>query len=818
MSIAQGSATINTGSADAAEYQRQRLADGAACLAAALDYQRLGWSVLALCPPDHAGVGRKHGDECKTPGKRPWHFWGDFQTRQATDDEIKDWWRQKPTSNVGSALGPLSGLVRIDADGPGVERLLAEWSGGDLPPTLEFTSGRENVGRGLLYAIPPAVIFATTAEAPRPNEELRFQALGALTVLPPSRHHTGTLYQWKPGHGPHDIEAATAPLWMVKRWGVSNGHAKERKRAEPLTDGQPIDDGNRDTLLTSLAGTMRRRGLSFEAIQAALLVTNERQCRPPLEDHLVIKVARSVAGYEAADPALAAIEKTGQFTPPEPWAPPVPFNRLAEAPPFPTHLLPQWLSEWVAAEAEATQTPPDLAGSLALACAGAAIAGAVRVRIRDDWMEPANIFTVVALPPGDRKSAVFADATAPLREHERQERERMAPVFAEKASEHRVMEHQLKALELKAAKEEDDQKASQSRKDAKDLAKKLASHVVPDEPQLFCDDVTPEKLVQLLVRQGGRMLMAGAEGTAFEIAKGRYSEKANFDVYLKGHAGEPLRTGRVGRVSESVDMAALSCALAVQPDVIRGLAEQAIMKGRGFLARWLYSIPVSKVGSRTTAPAGMPAEVAARYMQGMLRLWQLPKSRNFGLEAAWELEFSHEADDVMRDFERWLEPQLREGEPLACLAGWASKLAGAIARLSLITHMAGTLGAGSSWNDPVSADTVQAAVALGRDYYMPHALAAFGMMGANEKAKDAARVVGWLVNRWNSESLKVCKGGGRTVSRSVIHTNVFGGSRAVDDVIAICRLLCEHGYLRNAGPAWRRDIQMFEVNPGCGEP
>jgi hypothetical protein len=58
---------------------------------------------------------------------------------------------------------------------------------------------------------------------------------------------------------------------------------------------------------------------------------------------------------------------------------------------------------------------------------------------------------------------------------------------------------------------------------------------------MFCDDETPESLSRLIAQQRGRMLQASAEGTCFEIVKGRYSEAANFDVYLKGHAGDPLR-------------------------------------------------------------------------------------------------------------------------------------------------------------------------------------------------------------------------------------------------------------------------------------
>lgn len=520
---------------------------------------------------------------------------------------------------------------------------------------------------------------------------------------------------------------------------------------------------------------------------------------------------------------------------PEPWARPVPLSRPGDVPPFPTALLPDWLRQWVEAEAEATQTPPDLAGNLALAVVGAALARRVRVQVRPGWVEPANVYTVASLPPGDRKSAVFAAATAPVQEYEAEEQARLAPILAEMASDHRVMEMKLKTLEAKAAKAELDARTAKAdpggegdenagtkkdpdprelRKQARELAKELAAHVVPDPPEFFCDDVTVEKLGQLLARQGGRMLLASAEGTCFEIAKGRYSETANFDVFLKGHAGDPLRVGRVGRVSEAVNSPALSCALAVQPDVIQGLAEQASMRGRGFLARWLYSVPVSRVGRRETAAAPVPDEVAGRFRRGMLWLWGLPEAPK-GEEAGRLIPFAPGADEALRAFESWLEPQLAEDELLACLAGWGSKLAGAVARLSLILYMAGTLGTGESWGDPISRETAEAAIAIGRDYYLPHAMVAFRAMGADGRSKDAVRVVGWL-RGLNRETVKLWKGV-PSVSKRDIHTGVFGGSRTVDEVTAVCRLLCEHGYLRSVGPSWRKDSHLYAINPDLGE-
>jgi hypothetical protein len=537
-------------------------------------------------------------------------------------------------------------------------------------------------------------------------------------------------------------------------------------------------------------------------------------------------------GKQGGDPDLVleyAVRKTNEvlFADPSldperpPWGEPVPLGTAPAVPDFPGHVLPAWLAGWVAAEAEATQTPLALAGSLALAVAGAALAGKVRVRIRNGWVEPANLFVVTALPSGERKSAVFADALVPVLEFERQEQQRLAPLIAEMASQHRILEAKLKAIEQKAAKEADQAKARDLSAEAKRRAEELAKHLVPDAPQLLCDDVTPEALARLLARQGGKMLLASAEGTAFEIAKGLYSETANFDVFLKGHSGDALRTDRVTRDGESVDHPALSCALAVQPDVVKGLSEEASMRGRGFLARWLYSVPQSRVGERTIAPRGVPEEVAADYRQGMLRMWQLLKRSFAGLEGPWELAFSAGADEALADFEAWLEPQLAEGQPLSYLAGWGGKLAGAIARLSLILHMATTLGGGGeAWNEPIHRRTVEAAIHLGRDYFLPHAVAAFGLMGADVRARDAARVVGWLAGQVKSETLKVWKGA-TVVSRAEIHTAVFGGSRTTDDVSATCQILIDHGYLRDVAGPWRRDSQLFEVNPdqgsSCGE-
>jgi hypothetical protein len=506
---------------------------------------------------------------------------------------------------------------------------------------------------------------------------------------------------------------------------------------------------------------------------------------------------------------------------PEPWEPPVPLGAEHAVPPFPTDVLPPTLARWVEAEAVATQTPPDLAGMLALAVCAAGVAGKVRVKVRPGWAEPLNLFVVTALEVGERKSVVFRDALAPVKDYEKKLREDEAPKIAEKAADHRVLEKMLKATEDKAAREEDAAERNRLKDEARRLARGLAAHQVPAEPECWCDDETPESLAKKLAEQGGRMLQASDEGTAFEIVKGRYSEqgKANFEVYLKGHSGDSLRVGRVGRDGLTVDRPALSCALAVQPDVIRGLADHASMKGRGFLARWLYSLPVSRVGWRDIRPKPVPTVTADGYSSTVKALWETAGAVDpGGKPAAKWLEFSPAADRAIEDFERWLEPQLRAGGELSHLGGWANKLAGAVARVAAVLHMAEHAG---TWNGTVEHATVEKAVRLGRDYLLPHALAAFDLMGADEELEAARAVVDWL--RLNCGDCGNCGKGMSSLSKRDIYQGMKPRFKKVEELEPVLKVLEDNGYIRlmpqeKRPGAGRKPSPHYSVNPLAFQP
>ncbi len=205
------------------------------CFRAALGYLGRDWSALALCPPDHAGVPDFHARTCSSPGKRPLGRWKAWQSRLPTVEELAEQFEAVPGANVGVVLGRVSGLVGIDADGPGGERLLDQLAGEEgMPRTPAFTTAR---GFRLLFALEPGTTCRTWSVRAE-DGEVKVLAEGSLTTMPPSRHASGKRYRWRRRRGPGDLGPAPAPAWLTRP--RSSG-----RRADLPDVGEPIPEGRR---------------------------------------------------------------------------------------------------------------------------------------------------------------------------------------------------------------------------------------------------------------------------------------------------------------------------------------------------------------------------------------------------------------------------------------------------------------------------------------------------------------------------------------------------------------------------------------------
>jgi hypothetical protein len=504
--------------------------------------------------------------------------------------------------------------------------------------------------------------------------------------------------------------------------------------------------------------------------------------------------------------AVASVIEALDYTGGPKWDPPTPLSARRALPAFPVDALPGWVADQVAAVAEFTQTPPDLAGCIALAALSTAAGGRAIVEIRPGWREPLNIFTAVAMPPGSRKSAVFAAMTAPLLEAERQLVDRTRPQLIEADLARRTAQRDAERYATNAANSTNPQARAEALAMATDAALAADTMTVPALPRLIADDVTPEAAASLLAEQGGRLAVLSAEGGIFGTLAGRYAGgMPSLEVFLKGHAGDLLRVDRKGRPAEHIPRPALTLGLALQPDVLRDIAHIAGFRGRGLLARILYSLPENTVGHRRIGAPVVPPQVKAVYGRHLRSLVLTLAGRS---EPAI-LALTAAADTRMLALEAALEPRLAEHGELGHIADWASKLNGAIARLAGLLHLAIHLRDG--WAVPIGTSAVDNAAALG-DYYLTHALAVFDHMGADPTVEDARAILDWM-NRCNRSRFTR-----RELFRGVSSTRF----RKVTDLDRPLNLLEQHDYIRRgAAPpptGGRPAAPPYDVNPHTAEP
>lgn len=253
---------------------------------AALTYASRGWHVFPVhTPVDGRCSCRK--PECRDIGKHPRTQQG-VNDASAEIDTIVRWWAMWPDANVAIACAP-SNLVIIDIDprhgGDESLRDLTDEHGEDWLDTVSVVTG--SGGNHYFYRAPKDHPVRNSNGLLGPGIDVRGNP-GGYVVAPPSLHASGHRYEWETS--PEEMAPIRLPRWAAEA---------ERKRPGNNVSiiGETIPQGMRDQTLTSLAGTMRRRGASEDSIYATLKIEN-RRCVPPLPDSDLRRIARSIVRYE----------------------------------------------------------------------------------------------------------------------------------------------------------------------------------------------------------------------------------------------------------------------------------------------------------------------------------------------------------------------------------------------------------------------------------------------------------------------------------------------------------------------------------------
>ncbi len=485
----------------------------------------------------------------------------------------------------------------------------------------------------------------------------------------------------------------------------------------------------------------------------------------------------------------------------EEWEEPIPFGLPTGLPMFPSNALPPVIRDMVKEVAAARQVSEDLPAVLSLGVLAACGAAAYRVALDDGYSEPLNLYVTPAADPGERKSGVFADLMEPMFSAEKQLREQAEPLVEQAQKLQAIAEAKYKHLITRASKD-DATAASAARQELLDLDIPKAMYL----PQLVAGgDTTAERIPMMLAEQNERLAVADAEGGCFfSIIAGRYSDgEPNMDVFLRGHAGDALRAGRVGRESIWLDHPALTLILTVQPEVLRGLAEKPGLRERGALARLLYALPQSRVGMRLHRERVRNESVLARYRELIERLAMdaarkaTGGARLLSLSPGARQAFWTEADRI--------ELAQSAGSRLEDFRGWGSKLAGAVGRIAGGLHLAVTGGLEST----ISAETMEGAIRIGR-YFEAHALAAFGLMVESLAEKQAKRLLAWIQRRERHQFTE--RGATRDFSTGGRSADVKPGLRVLEEHSSIRR---RTETPRRPGAPGRTPSPVYEVNPAA---
>jgi hypothetical protein len=266
------------------------------------------------CGPTDACV------QAETAGKHP-RIARNLILATVEEKQIREWWARWPNANIGIATGndlPGGGyllVVDVDPRHDGDMNLaLLEQKHGTLPETARNVTG----GGGQHIFLRSGGRVKSRSNSLGPGVDVK--CMGGYVLAPPSIHASGRRYMRDAGADISDTPIADAPSWLV----VLADPPEVKPRAEVGAADAFIEGGRHDAMV-SLAGVMRRRGLSGAEMLPTMKAVNETRCKPPLDEHELKKIAYS-AKWDPQEPIkgqdpwnLMSTEQIFAELPPYPW-------------------------------------------------------------------------------------------------------------------------------------------------------------------------------------------------------------------------------------------------------------------------------------------------------------------------------------------------------------------------------------------------------------------------------------------------------------------------------------------------------------------
>jgi hypothetical protein len=258
---------------------------------------------------------------------------------------------------------------------------------------------------------------------------------------------------------------------------------------------------------------------------------------------------------------------------------------------------------------------------------------------------------------------------------------------------------------------------------------------------------------------------------------GKYSDRANLEVYLKAWSGDTITVDRIHRDAEYVKKPALTIGLTVQPMVIQRLANKPELAGRGLTARFMYALPPSNVGHRDMTQRRAKRDAQQRiYNANLTTLYTQMAS----YQTPGKLSLT---DHDVNQFFAWrqtIEHRRKQGGDLHPMAEWSTKLEASILRLCGLLHLAD----GGPHHGPIN-EGVLARALIVADYWIEHAFAVHDLWGTDDTLASARIILAWL-HRDNID----------TFTASDVQKKLRSQFQRIADLADPLALLVERGWVR----------------------
>jgi archaellum biogenesis ATPase FlaH len=244
------------------------MTDDPSMVAYALQYAKRGLGVFPIWEA-FANICTCGDTECARQGKHPIEFMVPHGCLDASTDavQIRKWWGQRPTANIGILCGKTMFAVDVDPRHGGdesFEKLQAEH--GKLPDCVQVHTG--GGGRHFYLRVNGTPIEGRIAMLPG----IDIKATGGYVLAPPSNHISGKRYEFVT----RDYPIAEPPEWLV---GLINRKVSKGKfDIKAALAGSP--HGQRYYTLIGLAGKLRYGDIPFD-VALKLMFESAVNCKPP---------------------------------------------------------------------------------------------------------------------------------------------------------------------------------------------------------------------------------------------------------------------------------------------------------------------------------------------------------------------------------------------------------------------------------------------------------------------------------------------------------------------------------------------------------